>query len=144
MKKWIFRTIAIIAALTIIPNIGGSTAKATAGWQSIGEDHVYVAWDLWAKESTSKVIYSGGGNVRVCGYDDNRGATTKVYVEEVDESGNPSENVTSFTNNFYYGCKSFSVDKYVDGSNKKAELKFHFARTDNWQPAKTVLFSFDD
>ncbi|MFG3613479.1 hypothetical protein [Rummeliibacillus stabekisii] len=137
-------SIAIIAAIAIIPYIGGTSAKATAGWQSIGEDKVYVGHDLWAKDSTSKTIYSGGGNVRVCGYGDNSGATTKVYVQETDEAGNAPENVISFENNFYNQCKSFSVDKYVDGSNKKAELQFHFARTDIFQSAKWVNFTFYD
>jgi hypothetical protein len=146
MKKCIFRTIvAIIAALVfIIPNVNVKTAEAATGWQFLTSDTVYVGNNLWAAASTSKTIYSAGGNVRICGYDDNYGATTQVYVQEIDEAGNSPETVTSFENNFYSQCKSISVDSFVDGSNGKAELQFNFARTDSFQSAKNVLFNFYD
>lgn len=144
MKK-LLKTVALSAATLafIVPNASVNKAEAT-GTSFITSDTINVAHNLWASDSTSKTIYSTGGKVKVCGSLDNQGAQTQVFVEEVDEEGNPSETVGSFTTYFYYNCGTIDVSNYVDGTNNKAELKFHFARTDQFQSSKKITFDFYD
>ncbi|MDQ0884705.1 hypothetical protein QFZ73_005844 [Peribacillus sp. V2I11] len=57
-------------------------------------------------------------------------------VEEKD--GTSSRTVAKdSSHNFYDNCYSFPV-REVDGSNNKAELEFHFKRTDSFQSGKNV------
>lgn len=142
MKKWLM-ILLVSTILIVAPNV--KSTKASSGWDYITNDTVYIGWDMWESASTSKVIYSNGGNVQVCGWGDNPGATTKIYVEEDDESGNASDYVAQkSSHNFYNDCYSFSSAGAVDGSNDKAELVFHFERTDSFLSGKSVNFRFDD
>ncbi|MFE4247568.1 MULTISPECIES: hypothetical protein [Bacillati] len=139
MKKWLV-ILMVSTILIVVPNV--NSTKAASGWQWVDSDYVYIGWDLWESESTSKVIYSNGGNFKVCGWGDNPGATTYIVVEEKD--GTSSRRVAEdSSHNFYNSCYSFPVGE-VDGSNNKAELEFHFERTDSFLSGKNVKFNFYD
>lgn len=140
MKK----ILASIFAASLSLGMVSTTASAATGWQDIGDHKINIAHNWQASSSQSGIIKSGGGNLKVCGSADNRGATTKVILDEMDGS-TPTRVKTVSSHNFYNSCLTFKdLTKYVDGTNKKAEFRLSMERTDPFQSAKTVNFTIYD
>ena len=81
----------------------------SAGWQKLGT------------YSQSQIFYSGGGYIKFC-------AHVPVGIIEFDLYEYDPDNADDYVGTTYLSdgeCQTFNVDKFVDGTNHKAELYYH-------------------
>jgi hypothetical protein len=96
-----------------------TSAFAASGCQKLGSGFTTI-WSSPLSKYRTEIFHSDGGNLKVCVIA-NKKTTVDITLYEYDPN-NPDDKIANTTYVSGGLCVTYSVAKYVDGDNKKAEV----------------------